>query len=136
MKKFNINYSTKNIPIPPEQEYMIQLISKVEKFIRCNSGKENYGFKIRKCPPNVDELVDFENDMMKTKEKNNTEFKKIKYTFQTKLMSDIKKIYESNDLLIPPYKSRNIYIIQKDDYNKYVRHDVTKTYKHSTANRV
>ena len=26
--------------------------------------------------------------------------------------------------------------MQKDDYNKYVRHNVTKTYKRSTANRV
>ena len=34
MEKFNIDYSTKNIPIPSEREYMIQLISKVEKFIK------------------------------------------------------------------------------------------------------
>ena len=26
--------------------------------------------------------------------------------------------------------------MQKDDYNKYVRHNVTKTYKHPTANTV
>ena len=51
-------------------------------------------------------------------------------------MSDRKKINESNELLIHADKSRNIYIIQKDDYNKYVRDNVTKTYKRSTANRV
>ena len=54
-----------------------------------NSGKENFGFKTRKCPPCVDELVDFENNMMKMMK--NTEFRKIKCTFQNKLMSDIKK---------------------------------------------
>ena len=47
-------------------------------------------------------------------------------------MSDIKKINESNNLLIPFDKSRNIYIIQRDDYNKYVRENVTKIYERST----
>ena len=57
---------------------MTQLIYKVEKFIKRmrwkalqllgkldNLGKENYGFKTRKSPLCVDELVDFENDMIK-----------------------------------------------------------------------
>ena len=98
-----------------------------------NSGKENYGFKTRKCPPCGDELVDFENDMMKMIK--NIEFRNINCTFQTKLISEIKKRNESNDLSIPADKSRNIYIyiVQKDDYNKYVRDNVTKTYKRSTA---
>ena len=39
-------------------------------------------------------------------------------------------------MLIPTPKSRNIFIIQKDDYNKYVRDYVTQTHKCSTANRV
>ena len=57
-----------------------------------------------------------------------------KYTFQTELMFDIKKdINESNNLLISVDKSRNTYIIQKDVYNKYVRENITKIYKRSTA---
>ena len=43
---------------------------------------------------------------------NNIEFRNIKCTFQTKLMSDIKKINDSNELLIPADKSRNIYIYE------------------------
>ena len=39
-------------------------------------------------------------------------------------------------MLIPTPKSRNIFIIQKDDHNIYVRDYVTQTYKCSTANRV
>ena len=66
----------------------------------------------------------------------NIEFRKVKCTLQTKLMSDIKKINGSNNFLIPAGKSRNIYTTQKDDYSKYVRDNVTKTYKRSTANRV
>ena len=34
MEKFNVNYSDKNIPIPPKQTYKIHLISKTEKFIK------------------------------------------------------------------------------------------------------
>ena len=57
-----------------------------------------------------------------------------KYTFQTELMFDIKKdINESNNLLISVDKSRNTYIMQKDVYNKYVRENITKIYKRSTA---
>ena len=73
----------------------------------------------------MDELVDFENDMMKIMK--NIEFRKMNCTFQRKLVSDIKKINESNKLLIPADKSRNIYVMQKDDYKKYVRDSVTKT---------
>ena len=100
MEKFNIDYSTKNIRIPSERQYVIQLILKVEKFIKRmrwealqflgkldNSGKGNYGFKTRKYPPCVDELVDFQNDTMKMIK--NIEFRKIQCTFQIKLMSDI-----------------------------------------------
>ena len=54
-----------------------------------NSGKENYGFKTRKCPPCLDKLVNFENDMIKMIK--NIEFRKIKCTFQAKLISDIKR---------------------------------------------
>ena len=95
---------------------MIRLISKVEKFIKgmrrkalqfCgkldNLRKENYGFKTKKCPPCPDELVDLENDIVKMIK--NIEFRKVKCTFQKKLMSDIKKINESNDLLITADKS-------------------------------
>ena len=48
-------------------------------------------------------------------------------------MSDIKKMNESNKLIIPADKSKKY--IQNNDYSKYVRDNVTKTYKHSTANR-
>ena len=62
----------------------------------------------KKRPPCVGELVDFEND--DENDKKYIEFSKIKFTFQTKLMSDIKKINVSKELLIPADKSRNIYI--------------------------
>ena len=100
---FNITYSTKNIPIPTKHGYAIQLISKAEQFkkqIRWktlqflgkigNTVQENYGFKTRKCPPYVEELIDFENDMMYMVK--NIESRNVNNDFQTKLLSDIKRM--------------------------------------------
>ena len=73
MEKFNINYSTKNIPQPSKHEYKIQLISKVESVIKRmrwktleflgklnTAQKETFGFVYRNCPPSVDEISGFE----------------------------------------------------------------------------
>ena len=43
----------------------------------------------------------------------NFEFKKVKCTFQTKLMSAEEKINENNNLLIPVDKSKYIYHSEK-----------------------
>ena len=73
MERFDINCSKKNIAIPPEKEYVTQLISKVEsvtKWMRWkalqflgkleSSGKQTFGFKSTKWPPAIDELEPFE----------------------------------------------------------------------------
>ena len=52
------------------------------------------------------------------------------------LNEDIKRINSTDKVLIPADKSRNIYQIDKNDYNKFLRANVTKTYKRSTANQV
>ena len=49
MEKFNIHYSTKNIPIPSEWEYMIQLISEIEKLNLSTFIKEMYVFNSQTC---------------------------------------------------------------------------------------
>ena len=77
MERFNISYSKKNIPIPTEKEYKIQLIAKVESFTKRmrwkaleflgklgSSKKETFGFKSHKCPPSVDVLAGFESDLL------------------------------------------------------------------------
>ena len=131
MEKFNIDYSTKNIPIPTKHEYTIQLIFKVEQFIKRmrwkalqflgkldNTVQENYGFKTRKCPPCVEELVDFENDMMYLVK--NIELRNANNSFQAKLSSDIKRMKTNDNLLIQADKSRNIYLMPKDTYTKHL----------------
>ena len=69
MERFNISYSQKNIPMPIEKQYKIQLIYKVEnpaKRMRWkalgflgklhNQVRDHYGFKSSKFPPSVNEL--------------------------------------------------------------------------------
>ena len=60
----------------------------------------------------------------------------MKCTIQTKVIPDIKKVNESNELLVAADKLRNTYTMQKDNYSKYARDNLTKTYKRSRANRV
>ena len=69
MEQVQFNYSLKNIPIPTDKEYLIDLISSVNTFMsnikwrsfhflnRSNkSQKETYGFKTTSAPPNTPEL--------------------------------------------------------------------------------
>ena len=78
MKKVNFGYSIKNIPIPSDRTYLLQLMEKVEmvitrmrwKAIHCNinDSKDNnkeentewYGLKSAYSPRQVKELVPFE----------------------------------------------------------------------------
>ena len=101
-----MNYSEKNIPIPSKKQYKIHLISKVEKFIKriCwkalqflgkleSTNKETFGFRSRKCPPPVEELTNFENDLMLTIK--NIQFRHINSTFQEQLKKDIQENQEN-----------------------------------------
>ena len=68
MEKFNIGYSTKNIPLPSQNDFLQRLIEKTEQFLRrmrwkayfflnpdaSTSSKDTYGFKSTKNPPPVD----------------------------------------------------------------------------------
>ena len=89
MEKFNIDYSTKIIPIPTKHENAIQL-SKVQQFIKRmrwealqflrklnNTVQENYEFKNRKCSP---------------------------CAAKTKLSSDLKRMKGNDNLMIPARK--------------------------------
>ena len=93
MEKVDINYSNKNIPVPSKRQYKIHLTSKVEKVIKrmrwkcleflgklsSNVSKESYGFKSLKCPPAVEQMTDFELDLMNMIK--NLEFTKVNNLF-------------------------------------------------------
>ena len=57
----------------------------------------------------------------------NIEFRKITDAFQPKLQEDIKVVKQSKNVFISTDKSTNIYTMEKDDYNRHLRENITKT---------
>ena len=65
----------------------------------------------------------------------NLEFKKVRNEFQMRLCDDIKKIEARNKMLVSANKSRYIYKMEKDEYKKLLRDNITKTYKKSNGKK-
>ena len=117
----------KNIPIPPKNAYLKKLIEKVENVIKRMRWKafffeqdgeqdgENYeeqgidqdennkyGFKSRKCPPQIEDMEKFEDELLDMVR--NIKFRRVRDDFQDKLKDDIKQINNSSKALISPIK--------------------------------
>ena len=79
MEPTAFEYSTKNIPLPSENEYIRSMIVKTEDlckrmrwktFFHLNphitaNGMGTYGFKSRRAPLQIADLVNFESDLIK-----------------------------------------------------------------------
>ena len=100
---------------------------------KLEAEKETYGFKSRNSPPQINDLIPFEEGMAKLIQ--NIKFKDTKCSFQSQLNNDIKnKIKKPNTLLIPADKTTNFYEMNfyemnPNSYNKLIPENVTKTYK-------
>ena len=79
----------------------LQFLGKLE-----STNKETFDFCSTKCPPAVEELTNFENDLMLMIK--NKQFRHINSTFQEQLKKDIQEIWQSNQLFLSADKSRNI----------------------------
>ena len=66
----------------------------------------------------------------------NISFKRINNPFQTQLKNDIDDIKRSDKIFVPADKLRNIYKLEKDDYEKLLTENVKKTYKKSSRKKV
>ena len=99
-----------------------------------SSEKQTLGFRSRNCPPAVEELANFEDDLMLMTK--NVEFKNINNTFQEKLKNDIKELRENDKVFASADKSLNIYKMEKDEYKKLLFENVTKTYKKTTEEKL
>ena len=82
----------------------------------------------------VEELTDFENDLMLMIK--NVQFRNINSTFQEQLRKDIQEIQQSNQLFVSGDKSRNIYKTNKEDYVKLMYKNITKTYKKTNESKI
>ena len=140
MEKFNICYSTKNIPLPSRKDYLQRLIEKTEQFLRrmrwkahfflnpdtTTTSKENYGFKSTKNPPPIEELKDFEDDMLKMIQ--TVKFKQVNNPFLNKLKEDAELIRNEPKLLIAADKTTNFYKLEPSTYNNLLEKNITKSY--------
>ena len=133
------SYSIKNIPLPFEKLYIAILIEKVELSIKRirwkaqlyeSSGLNtlnclNYFFKSRKCPPQHEDLMQFENDLLELIK--SIKFKKVKNKFLDQLHEDITSIKKSKNVFIFADKTRNIYDADKNTYKKLLTDNISKT---------
>ena len=144
-RRLTLGYSLKNIPLPTESSYMKRLIEKVGSVIKrmrwrafhyLTSGKddhgdcydeENYGLRSRRNPPHVEELEPFERDMEKLV--GNVSFRKINDNFQNNLRKDINRIKSSESVFVAADKTRNLYEVGKEQYDKLLRDNITKHYR-------
>ena len=141
MDQVNFGYSTKNINIPSEKEFIIELIKSVEKFARnikwrahhylnpthTRQSKETFGFNSTNPPPKVaelDELQDMLFDLVVS-----IKFKNYSNAFQAKLKKDIKDIAMENKMFIPADKTTNFYKISKETHDELLDKNINKDYK-------
>ena len=128
----NFSYSLKNIPTPNERTYKLQLIEKIELFIKklpwkaiffINNGKETtescasdlvYRLKSNKCPLQLKELIPFEDNLVDLMR--NTTFHKVRNNFQVKLYKDLRKVCSSKKTLTFTDKTSNMYQLEKEEY--------------------
>ena len=87
----------------------------------------NYIFKSRKCPPQHQDLTQFENDLQELIK--SVKFKKVKDNFLDQLHKDISSIKKSRNVFIFADKTRNIYETDKNTYKKLLTDNISKTYK-------
>ena len=149
MEKINLGYSNKNIPIPSERTYLLQLVEKIEAVIKRMRWKatffnpnseesreesrveqpitQNYGLKSEGCPTQLKELAPFEEDLIQMVKEIN--FRKVKNDFHKKLSDDIRKIQRSDKTVTQAKKTSNMYRLKKEEYNKFLNDSITATFK-------
>lgn len=147
MERVSFNYSTKNIPVASNKEYIKQLIDKTEQFL-CRmrwkayhflnrekaAEKETFGFKTRNCPPVIEDLRNFEEGMTQIIQK--VKFRNIKCQFQKDLNDDISSVKRDNRLFVKADKSTNFYKLEAAKYNQLLNDNITKAYKKADDNQL
>ena len=146
MEKMQLGYTYKNIPIPKQRNYKVQLVDKIEMLVKrmkwkayhyMNNSKDNksintYGMKTLNCPPQIKEMAFFEKELFGTIE--TLKFETERSEFQKKLKTDIKNINTTKTTLTFADKSTNLYHVTKEKYNNLLNNAVTSTYKKANIN--
>eukprot|EP00117_Sycon_ciliatum_P039764 scpid84717/ scgid29334/ len=142
-RRVNLGYSLKNIPLSSHKEYTLRLIERTEQLIKRMRWRaifylsgdrkeddqegENFGFKTRKCPPQVDEMKKFEDDMYEMI--GSVTYRSVHNELQDKMKEDLQTISSSNDIIVPADKTRNLYKMPPEEYRKLLHDNITRNYQ-------
>lgn len=107
----------------------LQFLGKLEE-----NNKETYRFKCQIYPQRVDELNKFEEELMLMIK--NIDLRNVHNKLQEKSKHDITEIRNSNKVIVPANKTRNLYKTEKKDYNEFLSENITKTYRKSNRNKI
>ena len=89
--------------------------------------ENHHRFKTRKCQPKVEELDEFEEDLLTMIEE--VRFRNTTNRFQQRLKEDIWKIRKSKNIIVPADETRNMYEVSEQQYEKLLTNNITKNYK-------
>ena len=98
---------------------------------RGTGSQGEVGFRTRKCPPRIEELEAFEDDLLKMIK--DLWLRNTSNALQKQLRQDIERIYGSKDVIVPADKTRNLYAVSKTQYEKLLRENITEAYKLASA---
>ena len=141
MDHHSFEYSMKNVPIPSEEEYKLELLNSIHTFDTrmrwrafhflnpnlSKSSKKTFGLNTSKVPPTVKELKHLQDGLCEIAK--NLEFRDVSNQFQNKLKDDLKDIKNEKKVIISADKTRNYYKMERDDYNELLNNNITKEYK-------
>lgn len=141
VRPLSLGYSLKNIPVPSEKEYTKCLITRVEDVVKrmrwkalfylkgdnAESTSNKYGFRSKACPPQIEEMKPFEEDLYSMME--NLSFRRSSNKLQDTMRKDMKLIRECGEVIVSSDKTRNLYRMPVDQYKKLLRDNVTSKYK-------
>ena len=86
--------------------------------------EEKYCIRTQKSQPSISELKGFENDLISLIK--NIEFRKTGDKFQNKLMTDVRKINTSSEIIVATNKTNNMYEMIYENYDKPLSENITQ----------
>ena len=148
MELYKLGYSKKNIPIPPQWEYMKNLLEKNNVLIKrmhwkayfylhndslYSTQKDKHYRLIARCSSShIPELKDLENDLVSLMQR--IKFKKTFNRFQQVWKNDIRNINSSNDIIVSVDKTRNMSKMSHAKYDKLISNSITQNYRKAEDN--
>ena len=124
----------RNVVVKCEQ-FLQNLRWKVIHFLNDSKSppdSNTFGFKTPKNAPQPKQLTNFENDLSHLIA--NLEYHNNTNQFQQQLKKDVNIINKSKNVFVKADKTRNVYEIKPEGYNKLMRDNVTSNYKKEDTN--